>query len=76
LQFYTNRTNNEFEILAISLDTYYSEWQNYIECNKFTWINVSYLKGWKNKVSYDYYKYDTPTMFFLINILEELKTAF
>jgi len=84
LQLYTNRTNNEFEVLAVSLDTYYPDWQNYIESNKFTWINLSDLKGWKSKVSYDYYVYATPTMFLVDKYfkivdkpknLEELKTA-
>jgi len=84
LEFYS-QNKNKFNIFGVSLDTNLQEWKNFVENNNYNWINVSDLKGWKSKVSFDFYIYATPTMF-LVNKnfkiigrpknLEELKIIF
>lgn len=80
---YSSNKFGKFEIYGISLDTGFNTWQNYIKKNKFNWINVSDLKGWKSKVSKDFFIYSTPTMFLVDknfkiidrpNNIEDLKT--
>jgi len=60
---YSSNKFGKFEIYGISLDTDFNAWQSYIKKNKFNWINVSDLKGWKSKASKNLYIYSTPTMF-------------
>ncbi|NOX17830.1 MAG: redoxin domain-containing protein [Chlorobi bacterium] len=83
LEFYL-QNKNKFEIFGVSLDTNPQEWKNFVKNNNYNWINVSDLKGWESKVSYDFYIYATPTMFLVDknfkiinrpNNLDELKTA-
>jgi len=62
LKFYL-QNKSKFILYAISLDTDFNKWKNFVNTNNYNWINVSDLKGWKSKVSYDYYLYATPTMF-------------
>jgi len=62
LEFY-NENKKEFEIFAISIDEDRNDWHKYLSKNNFPWINVSDLKGWKSKTTYEYYIYATPTMF-------------
>lgn len=63
VEFYNKNRNNDFYIIAISLDYDRSEWLNYIKQNSLNWINISDLLGWKSKVTFDYFVYATPTMF-------------
>ena len=43
-----------FDIVGISLDVKKKDWQKAVEKDKLPWIQVSDLKGWKNKVSAGY----------------------
>ncbi len=66
LELYSNKNSNDFQIYGISLDTDFSKWRNFLTKNNYNWKNVSDLKGWESKISYDFYIYATPTMF-LVN---------
>ena len=51
-------------MLAISIDTSKSDWQNFIKNEGLDeWMNVCDLKGWEGKAAVDYFIYATPTMF-------------
>lgn len=53
-----------FEIVAISLDSSKSEWLNAVkELGIENWINLSDLKKWDGEVATKYNVYATPTMF-------------
>lgn len=56
---------NNFEVIAVSLDEVEEDWISFITDNKLDWINVSDLKGWESKAAQDYFIYATPTMFLL-----------
>jgi peroxiredoxin len=60
---YRSQTNKKFEVLAVSIDTAKTDWQNFVINNNLNWINVCDLKGWNGKAALDYYIYATPTMF-------------
>ena len=76
---YKNQKEKRFEVVAVSIDTIKTDWQNFVNSNKMEWINVSDLKGWDGNVALDYNIYATPTMFLvdkdkrLIRIINELK---
>jgi len=77
LKFYTGKGAGKFKIYGISLDTDKNKWQMYVKKNGYNWINVSDLKGWKSKVTYDFYVYATPTMFLVdknFKIIDKPKT--
>ena len=59
------KKRSDIEVVAVSLDTEKDEWKSYLNENKFSWINVSDLKGWEGNSAKDYYIYATPTMFLL-----------
>ena len=82
---YKNNEEKKFEVVAISIDTIKTDWQNFVSNNKLDWINISDLEGWYGQAANDYYIYATPTMFLideqglLIKIIEnvdELKSYF
>ena len=62
-EFYKTLRENKIEVLAVSLDSKKEDWQNFINSNCSSLINVSDLKGWDGKASADYFIYATPTMF-------------
>ncbi len=81
-EFYKTFRKNNIEVLAVSLDSKKDDWQNFINSNCPSFINVSDLKGWDGKASADYFIYATPTMFLIDNekkiigkpiIIEEVK---
>ena len=77
LNFYSGKGSGKFEIYGISLDTDKDKWQAFVKNNGYNWINVSDLKGWKSKVTYDFYVYATPTMFLVdknFKIIDKPKT--
>ncbi|WP_372950378.1 thioredoxin-like domain-containing protein [Mariniphaga sp.] len=54
----------ELEIIAISLDTSKSDWQQIVRETRFEeFFNLSELKGWDGEVAPKYNVYATPTMF-------------
>jgi peroxiredoxin len=56
----------ELEIVAISLDTSKSEWQQIVRETRFEeFFNLSELKGWDGEVTPKYNVYATPTMFLI-----------
>jgi thiol-disulfide isomerase/thioredoxin len=77
-QLYNNQKIKEVEVVAVSIDTSKSDWQNFINTNKFSWINVRDSDGWEGKSVQDYFIYATPAMFLvdnnkiLINILTDI----
>ena len=62
-ELYKKQDVKNIEVVAISIDTLKSEWQNFVNINNLTWINVSDLNGWNGNAALDYYLYATPTMF-------------
>ncbi|MCX7954125.1 MAG: redoxin domain-containing protein [Bacteroidales bacterium] len=58
--------NKFIQVVAISLDTNFYDWKNYVlQNNLSSWINYSELKGWKGEISKKYGIYATPTFFLL-----------
>jgi len=53
------------EVLAISIDTDQSAWQNAISKGQYRWINYSELSGWNGKAPLDYGVWSTPRMYLL-----------
>ena len=53
------------EVLAISIDTDQSAWQNAISQGQYRWINYSELSGWNGKAAKDYGVWSTPRMYLL-----------
>jgi len=53
------------EVLAISIDTEQSAWQNAISRAQYRWINYSELSGWNGKAAKDYGVWSTPRMYLL-----------
>ncbi|MBI5731507.1 MAG: TlpA family protein disulfide reductase [Ignavibacteriales bacterium] len=81
-ELYKNQKVKKFEVLAVSLDSKKDDWQNFINTNCPSLINVSDLKGWEGKAATDFFIYATPTMFLIDNekkiigkpiIIEEVK---
>jgi len=64
---YENEKNNEFEVLAISIDTSKTDWLKFIKNNNLNWMNVSDLLGWDGQATSDYFIFATPTMFLIDN---------
>lgn len=62
---YDKQKSKKMEIMSVSLDTDKKEWTDFITGNKFSWIDVSDLKGFAGKDADDYNIYATPTMFLL-----------
>jgi len=57
---------DNLEIVAVSLDSSKTEWQNAIEeLGIENWINLSDLKKWDGEVATEYNVYATPTMFLI-----------
>ena len=57
---------NELEIIAISLDTSKSDWQQIVRETRFDeFYNLSDLKEWDSEVAKKYNIYATPTMFII-----------
>ncbi len=56
----------ELTIIAISLDTSKTEWNNFVNKNQLlSWLHYSEWKSWKSDVVKQYNVYATPTMFLL-----------
>jgi peroxiredoxin len=63
----------ELEIIAISLDTSKSDWQQIVRETRFDeFFNLSDLKEWDGEVAAKYNVYATPTMFVIDNNLRIL----
>ena len=62
-EYYKNRKDKKFKILAISLDTTKEDWSGFVKANCPDLLNVYDLKGWEGKASIDYFIFATPTMF-------------
>lgn len=45
------KENNEFEVIAVSLDSVASDWHRAVLEDNLDWNNVSDLKGWENAVA-------------------------
>jgi len=64
-ELYTNNDIIDFEVLAISIDTSASAFNQALALNGLSWINYTELKGWDSKPAIDYSIYATPSMFLL-----------
>ena len=61
---YKEKREKKFEVMAISIDSSKTDWQNFIKNEGLDeWMNVCDLKGWEGKSAVDYFVYATPTMF-------------
>lgn len=76
--------NKSFDIVAVSIDANKNDWFEYINSNKFEWLNLIDIDSWGGKTAAAYYLYATPTMFLLDEgkiiakpiTIAELKNAF
>jgi len=60
--------NNDFEVVAISLDTSDTDWKNKVtELGIQSWHNLSDLKGWDGEIAKKYNIYATPTLIVIGN---------
>jgi len=67
-QVYKEQREKKFEVIAVSIDTSKTDWQNFIKNEGLDeWINVCDLQGWEGKAAVDYFIYATPTMFLVDN---------
>jgi thiol-disulfide isomerase/thioredoxin len=64
-KWYNEERTVDMEIMAVSIDTSKTAWQNMVTDNNLQWINCSEPSGWDGKVAMDYNLYATPTMFIL-----------
>lgn len=62
-KFYEQNKKRDFEILAVSIDTDESLWDDFVETNDLSYVNVFESESWEGKVSRKYHIYATPTMF-------------
>ena len=53
---YKEQREKKFEVLAISIDSSKTDWQNFIKNEGLDeWLNVCDLKGWEGKTAVDYF---------------------
>lgn len=64
-ELYQNQEDKTTEVVAISLDTSKTEWNNFIGTYALDWINIGDMEGWNSKVAKEYFIYATPTMFLI-----------
>ncbi|MBF25551.1 MAG: hypothetical protein CMP49_03420 [Flavobacteriales bacterium] len=69
-KWYDQNKNGNFEIIAISLDGNTKNWQNAVNNNNFSWINICEFKVYKSPICLDYKIKKTPTFFVLNNAME------
>lgn len=62
---YKSQKIKQFEVIAISLDENERAWENYLDENRFTWINTFSPQGFEGSVSSSYNVFTTPMMFVL-----------
>ncbi len=55
----------KLKVVAISIDTNKTEYNNAIQKGNYPFINYCDTNGWNGKAAQDYYLYATPTMFLL-----------
>lgn len=65
-------SSENFEMIAISLDTSADDYQQALSDHQLSWINYCDLKGWDTRAAIDYSIYATPSMFVLGPDLEIL----
>lgn len=63
--FYKENENADLDVIAVSLDTSYSEYQQIILDQDYYWINICDFAGWDNEIASLYGIYATPTMILL-----------
>jgi len=61
---YDGQQEKKFEVVAVSIDTNKTSYDQVVQEGKFNWINQCDLKGW-NGIAGDYFVYETPTLFLL-----------
>ncbi|OYT17648.1 MAG: hypothetical protein B7C24_01445 [Bacteroidetes bacterium 4572_77] len=63
---YSKSTNNKLlQVVHISLDTNYSEWQNSTKNFPANWVSLSELKGWDSKSTELFQIHKTPSFYIL-----------
>ncbi len=65
MKLYDVRMKSQLEIMAISIDTNFSDYQEFINSDSYEWINHNEPEGWNSKLASDFSIYATPTMFLL-----------
>lgn len=64
-EIYPDYKNEEFEILAVSLDRSKTNWEKAVEKDGISWPQISDLKGVDSRVATKYGVYSTPTTFLI-----------
>jgi thiol-disulfide isomerase/thioredoxin len=64
-EIYEDKSLPDFELLAISIDTSASDYNQALALHATRWINYTDLGGWDSKPAVDYSIYATPTMFLI-----------
>jgi thiol-disulfide isomerase/thioredoxin len=59
---YDKYSRSDFEVVAISVDSKKTDWEDAIKRSGYNWINHSELKGWDCSIAYDFGIRATPTM--------------
>ena len=67
---YNQNNKSNFEIIGVSLDANKKNWQNAIDNNNFTWINICEFQVYKSPICIDYKIKKTPTIFILNTKME------
>jgi thiol-disulfide isomerase/thioredoxin len=62
---YDGQAEKKLEIVAISIDTSYTDYSRAVAAGGYNWISISDGQGWDGQPVTDYCIYATPTMFLL-----------
>ncbi len=62
---YSKYKNKSFEVIAVSMDSNKSDYDNFINKNSFSWINVANFKGWSCPIAKQFFVYATPMEYLL-----------
>lgn len=65
--FYKTQSHEKWDVIAYALDTDNAKWKSYLEEKKYTWIQVSELKGWEGKSVSNFGISATPTLYLIDN---------
>lgn len=65
VELYKKYSDKRFEIISVSLDDNKNAWLKAVQKDNMTWINISDLKGWHNKLAEDYFISSIPSEIWL-----------
>lgn len=63
--YYKSQSQAKWEVIAYAIETDKAKWMNYAEAKKYTWPQLSELKGWESKTVANYGISATPSLYFI-----------